>query len=78
MKRAMMRKQYDKFCESWKNEKIFQRLMTENGEELPEGTFPLGKKPTFSMWMTAIENQKNVPDQTDDKKVEVNSTDWEE
>lgn len=79
MNRTILRKQYDKFCDAWKNEKMYQRIATENGGQLPEGQQLLGKKPTFSMWMTAVKNQvftQHVP--AEDKSVGVVDAAWEE
>ena len=74
--RSMLRSQYTKFCEAWKNEKTYQKYLVENGDKLAEGTELLGRKPTFNMWMTAKKNQESTI--VDEKKVTVEDTNWEE
>lgn len=78
-KRAQLRKKYEDFCKAWNNEKLFQKITLSSGKDLPEGVQVLAKKPTFKMWMQAMENQKqaiaNIPPE---KAVEVKDTSWEE
>ena len=79
LQRSMLKAQYAKFCEAWQNEKLYQRVYLETHEKLPEGTNTLGRKPTFKMWVKAIENQKQAALQAPpEKAVEVKDTSWEE
>lgn len=78
-KRAQLRKKYEDFCKAWNNEKLFQKITIESGKELPEGIQLLAKKPTFKMWMQAMENQKQaIASAPSTKAVEVKDTSWEE
>jgi hypothetical protein len=79
LKRSMLKAQYEKFCRAWQDEKLFQKIYLADGKPLPEGTHPLGKKPTFKMWVKAMENQKQMALQAPpEKAVEVKDTSWEE
>lgn len=76
--RSILRKKYDDFCIAWKNEKMFQRIAQEDGQELPKGAHLLGKKPTFKMWMMAAKNGTFNAPEVASKSVEVTSPAWEE
>lgn len=86
IKRSMLKAQYAKFVEAWTNEKRYQQYLLASGQKLPDGHNQLGKKPTFSMWMTAVRNRKIAVDVTkpppsdevvmDEKKVEVTEKEW--
>jgi hypothetical protein len=75
----MLRRQYEKFCEAWKNEKMYQKITLDSGKELPENMQKLGHKPTFKMWTQALKNQKMAAALApSEKAVEVKDTSWEE
>lgn len=75
----MLKAQYEKFCRAWQDEKLYQSVVLADGRPLPEGINKLGRKPTFKMWVKAIENQKQMAKQTPpEKAVEVKDTSWEE
>lgn len=83
-KRAALRQKYKKFSEAWGNEKRYQRYLELEDRPLPSGTVPLGRKPTFSMWLKAVENrkisedvEKPPPTAADPKQVEVADAEWE-
>ena len=79
MKRQMLKVQYQKFCQAWQDEKTYQRVREESGVKLPEGVQSLGRKPTFAMWLRAMENKKLAEQQVKpEKAVEVQDTSWEE
>lgn len=80
IKRTMLKKQYEKFCEAWNTEKAYQRLVLAEAGDLPTDTVPLGKKPTFKMWLTALKNGQFDTQQPEQAKkaVEVTDTTWEE
>lgn len=78
-RRSILKKQYEAFCRAWQDEKLFQKIHTADGKPLPEGVNELGRKPTFKMWLRAIENQKQAALQAPpEKAVEVKDTSWEE
>jgi hypothetical protein len=77
--REAAKKQYERFCEAWRNEKRFQQEKLSMGQSLPEGSLPLGKRPTFSMWLTAVKNkaaQAPPPAPTETKQAEVVDPEW--
>jgi len=79
VKRAQLRWKYENFCTAWDNEKLFQKITLSSGKDLPEGMQVLAKKPTFKMWMQAMENQKQaIASAPPEKAVEVKDTSWEE
>ena len=81
IKRSILKREYEQFCDAWKNEKIYHRLTKENGKELPEGQGELGRKPTFAMWLNAKKNgvfTKHIDDKFKEKTVEVSDAVWEE
>lgn len=73
-----MKKRYEAFCNAWKNEAMYQRIATEGGRELPAGMQKLGKKPTFSMWLTAYKTGAFNPKPVETAAVEVKDASWEE
>lgn len=87
IKRAMLKQQYERFCRAWRHEKSYQKWAEENGEDIGEGVQKLGRKPTFKMWLDAVNNKKiaasaeQQAEQANEKKfeekqVEVQDTDW--
>ena len=79
MKRSMLKAQYAKFCEAWAAEKTYQRIYVADGKELPKNVELLGRKPTFKMWLTAMENRRLAEQSRPaEKAVEVKDTSWEE
>lgn len=79
LKRSVLKAQYEKFCRAWRDEKLFQKIHLESGKDLPEGVNELGHKPTFKMWVKAMENQKQAALQAPpEKAVEVKDASWEE
>jgi hypothetical protein len=79
MRRRALKAQYEKFCRAWRDEKTYQRVYVGSGKSLPDGVEQLGRKPTFRMWLTALENkrlaERSAPPQ---KAVEVGDPVWEE
>ncbi len=77
--RSILKKRYEAFCRAWKDEKLYQKIALESGGKLPEGMQVLGRKPTFQMWLQAMENQKQAALRAPpEKAVEVKETSWEE
>lgn len=84
IKRSILRKKYEKFSKAWENEKRYQQSLLQSGHELEEGHQQLGKKPTFAMWLVAVENKRlNVSGEVlgaektlDEKKVQVDDVEW--
>lgn len=84
IERNNLRKQYERFAQAWRNEKRYQEYLESTGQQLPEGTHRLGRKPTFRMWLDAVNNKKiaaatgapPAPEQS--KAVEVSDTEWDE
>ncbi len=82
----MLKKQYERFCQAWQNEKRYQQFILASGQQLEEGHQPLGRKPTFQMWLQAVNNKKisaevhqppPMAEEQNEKAVEVQDTDWE-
>jgi len=79
LKRSMLKAQYAKFCRAWQDEKLFQNVYLASGKDLPEGTQKLGHKPTFKMWVAAIQNQKLAAMKAPpEKAAEVKDVSWED
>jgi len=80
--REKMKKAYKRFSDAWRAEKAYQAWAIENGQELPKNTPKLGRRPTFSMWMTAVKNnvgsKQVTPDSTNCSKEEIPDLDWED
>ncbi len=77
--RSIQKKRYEAFCQAWRDEKLYQQITLDAGKRLPEGMQVLGRKPTFKMWMSAMENQRQQALQAPpEKAVEVKDTGWEE
>jgi hypothetical protein len=77
--RSMMKVKYEKFCQAWRDEKLYQQVHERSGTPLPEGVQKLGRKPTFKMWMAAMANQRAAQAKVlPEKAVEVKDTSWEE
>jgi len=86
-KRTVLKQQYQRFLEAWANEKRYQQYILEEQGKLPEGVYPLGRKPTFGMWMNAIRNKKITPTShepgpsqaaQEEKSVQVQESSWED
>lgn len=94
MRREKLRKQYEHFSKSWQMEKRYQQsTITEDGATVTRdggqdflkepNTDPvplLGKKPTFSMWMTAVKNKRVALAEKlrSIGKIDVDETEWDE
>ena len=78
MNRSILKKKYEDFCQAWRDEKLYQRVVLDSGAELPQGTYELGKKPTFKMWVQAMKNQKSAQVQVPENSVSVDDTSWDE
>ena len=81
MQRASLRVAYDRFCQAWRNERRYQEHLLATGQELEEGHAKLGRKPTFAMWMAAVEQRQVqaalAEKGIDPKRVVVKDTEWE-
>ena len=83
--REAMKLKYRRFCEAWGNEQRYQKYVLASGQELPKEQPLLGRKPTFKMWLQAMQNKKIAEDGVTapptepevSKQVEVQDTDWE-
>lgn len=83
IERSKLRVQYDRFVQAWRNERRYQEFLEGQGQPLPEGHTKLGRKPTFQMWMQAMENRQVqealvAQQAAEPKQVEVSSTEWAE
>jgi hypothetical protein len=79
----MLKRSYQRFCEAWDTEKRYQKYVTEEEGALPDSVQPLGKRPTFNMWLTAVRNKKitldgRAPAATEEKQVQVEEPTWDE
>jgi hypothetical protein len=80
----MLKRSYERFIEAWNNEKKYQKYVIEEEGALPDSVQPLGRKPTFKMWLTAIRQKKitlqgTVPAAaTEEKQVQVEEPTWDE
>jgi len=84
-KRSLLKRQYERFLEAWANEKRYQKYILQERGALPDGVQPLGRKPTFNMWVQAIRNKKITPTShepalpaQEEKSVQVDETAWDE
>lgn len=105
LNRSILKKQYERFCQAWNNEKRYQQYALTTGkaeiktsdmkgedgryvQQIVEGDEVrnlLGRKPTFAMWLNAVNNKKIAADVhkqpiaegSDPKKVNVEDADWD-
>jgi hypothetical protein len=85
--RTVLKAQYQRFCEAWRNEKRYQAYCAENDVPLDDGIQKLGRKPTFAMWRQALKNkaaaevQRSIDDaakKAAEKQVQTVETEWED
>jgi hypothetical protein len=49
--RETAKRNYKKFCRAWTQEKSYQEYLLKNGQELPQNSPRLGRKPNFNRWL---------------------------